>query len=157
MAERPVMYLEYDDWSPRYQDTFFTVRLEDFELLTSSPAATPQLPPNHLGGKSTFPAYYYRIKVFCGRHPPRIIFRRYSQFKWLYDNLPNYSNSGTNFPTGGGCFFCVPNSESVAKSRQAGLKDFLEVALVMRENASSDCVAQFLELDSFVSATKTSK
>ncbi len=153
MPERPVMYLEYDDWSPRYEDTFYTVRLGDFELLASPPAATSELPPNHLGGKTNFPAYYYTIKVFCGRHPPRIVYRRYSQFKWLYEKLRNNSNFDSSFPTGGGCFFCAPNTESVAKTRKDELEGFLEVALVKRQNASNDAVAQFLELDSFVSAS----
>ena len=156
MPERPVMYLEYDDWSPRYQDTFYTVRLEHYELLNSPPAATSQLPPNHLGSKTNFPAYYYRVKVFCGRHPPRIVYRRYSQFKWLYENLPKTLSSGTIFPSGRACFLCVPNTESVAKARKDDLKDFFEGALAKRDIASNEIVAQFLELDSFATVATNS-
>ena len=157
MSERPVMYLEYDDWSPRYQETFYTVRIESFELLTSLPEAASHLPPNQLGSNNSLPAYYYEIKVFCGRHPPRIVYRRYSQFKWLYENITKLSSAVIGFPSGSSCFFCSPNTESVAKERIDTLKDFLEEALVRREIASSEVVAQFLELDALVSMTKRLK
>ena len=157
MSERPVMYLEYDDWSPRYQETFYTVRIESFELLTSLPEAASHLPPNQLGSNNSLPAYYYEIKVFCGRHPPRIVYRRYSQFKWLYENITKLSSAVIGFPSGSSCFFCSPNTESVAKERIDTLKDFLEEALVRREIASSEVVAQFLELDALVSMTKSLK
>lgn len=153
MAERPVMYLEYEDWSPRYQDTFYTVRLEQFELFTSPPKAASQLPPNHLGSKTNFPAYYYKIEVFCGRHQPNIIYRRYSQFKWLYENLPKSSDSSSGFPPGSGCLFFVPQTETFVKSRKEDLKDFLDGVLSRREVASNEIVAQFLELDAFLPAS----
>ena len=153
MAERPVMYLEHDDWSPRYQDTFYTVRLEHFELLTSPRPVVDAayLPSNHqLGGKTNFPAYYYKLEVFCGRHRPKTVFRRYSQFKWLYENL---SNETLSFPLAGvGCIFCSPQTDNFANNRKGDLKDFLEEALSRREIASHEIVAQFLELDAFIPA-----
>lgn len=154
MSERPVMYLEYDDWSPRYQETFYTVRIEGFQLLASPPEASFQLPHNQLGSKNTFPAYYYEIKVFCGRHPPRIVYRRYSQFKWLYKNISALSKSDISLPSGRSCFLCAPSTESVAKERTCAFKDFLEEALVRRDIASSEVAAQFLELDALISVTK---
>jgi hypothetical protein len=148
------MYLEHDDWSPRYQDTFYTVRLEHFERLTSPPpVADAHIPPNHIGGKTSLPAYYYKLEVFCGRHPPKTVFRRYSQFKWLYENLPNETLS---FPLAGiGCTFCSPQTHNFANNRKGDLKDFLEEALTRREIASHEIVARFLELDAFVAAAAT--
>ena len=147
------MYLEHEDWSPRYQDTFYTIRLEKFELFSSPPKIASQLPPNHFGSKTNFPAYYYKIEVFCGRHQPNIIYRRYSQFKWLYENLPKNSESSIVFPPGSGCFFLAPPTESFVKTRKEDLKNFLDGALSRREVASNEIVAQFLELDSFIPAT----
>jgi len=147
-----MLYLQHDDWSPRYQDTFYTVRLEQFELLASAPVATSNLPANHLGSKTSFPAYYYKIEVFCGRHAPRTVFRRYSQFKWLYENIPN---EALCLPPAGGCF-CTPQTENFARNRTMDLMEFLEEALARREIASHDTVAQFLELDAFRTAVGTS-
>lgn len=83
-ATRPVMYLVDEDWSPRFEGQFFTVKMEAAELLSSAPASTAN---PKIGAKSTFPAYYYKIDVFCG-YTTRSVFRRYSQFYWLYNQLP---------------------------------------------------------------------
>ena len=181
MAERPVMYLEYGDWSPRYQDTFYTVRLRHFELCNSPPTAaddtatTARVPKTTLGGKTNFPAYYYKVEVFCGRRDPRAVFRRYSQFKWLYEKLTrntiaggkNSGGSGTNhdfddssgnhrhrdlsFPPGSGCL-CGPQNDNFARVRTEQLEEFLLDALTRRGVSNDEAVAQFLELDAFSNA-----
>lgn len=162
MLERPVMYLEQEDWSPRYQDTFYTVRLDHFELFTAPPKKIASnnpdsLPSNLLGGKTTFPAYYYKVEIFCGRHDPKVVFRRYSQFKWLYQDLPRSITTGSPndepivFPPGSGCL-CSQN-DGFAKNRMEQLREFLNEALVRRGVASNEAVAQFLELDSFADST----
>ncbi|VEU36035.1 unnamed protein product [Pseudo-nitzschia multistriata] len=165
MAERPVMYLEQEDWSPRYQDTFYTVRLDDFQRFASTPKTatsnndSDSLPSSTLGGKTNFPAYYYKIQIFCGRHDPKVVFRRYSQFKWLYQNIPLSTTGGDpseepiQFPPGNGCL-CSQNDD-FAKNRTEQLREFLNEALVRRDVARDEAVAQFLELDSFVKTEKS--
>ena len=83
-----LMFLPKDQWSSRYEETFYSVKIEGFEqLMTAPPPFTGSggqilLPP----GKSSFPAYYYRIVVYRG-HQKTTVLRRYSQFKWLYGQL----------------------------------------------------------------------
>ena len=107
----PKMYLAEEDWSPRFEpSTFYSFKMNSYVLLKEPPSAaaaaaaspaatttsssssssTAEIPP----GKSTFPAYYYKIVVLCG-HSSRIVLRRYSQFKWLYDQLPRNIVNGT--------------------------------------------------------------
>ena len=150
------MYLEHEDWSPRYQDTFYTVRLDHFELFASLPntTAVDDPPP----GKTNFPAYYYKIEIVCGRHDPKVIFRRYSQFKWLYETLPRNITAGSvndeslSFPPGSSCF-CRPQNDEFARNRSEQLREFLREALTRRDVASHDAVALFLELDGFEANT----
>eukprot|EP00535_Pseudo-nitzschia_heimii_P009483 CAMPEP_0197185380 /NCGR_PEP_ID=MMETSP1423-20130617/11829_1 /TAXON_ID=476441 /ORGANISM="Pseudo-nitzschia heimii, Strain UNC1101" /LENGTH=158 /DNA_ID=CAMNT_0042636419 /DNA_START=103 /DNA_END=579 /DNA_ORIENTATION=- len=154
MAERPVMYLAHEDWSPRYQDTFYTVKLENFELVTLPSASSDlDLPSNEFGSKTNFPAYYYKVEVFCGRHPPRTIYRRYSQFKWLYENLPTIGGGEPlPFPPAKSCFWS-PQTESFARGRSGDLRDFLTEALTRKGIAGLEIVAEFLELHAFPPAT----
>lgn len=151
------MYLEHEDWSPRYQDTFYTVLLDGFKLLTSPSETDSSPPPDIIGGRTNFPAYFYKIEVFCGRHDPKVVYRRYSQFQWLHQNMPsNVTSSSTDeeailFPPGS-CFLCSQNDD-FAKNRMEQLREFLRDALVRRGVASHEAVAQFLELDSFAETT----
>ena len=159
-AERPVMYLEHEDWSPRYQDTFYTFKLESFELLASPPPSSAVgLPSNNLGSRTSFPAYYYKVEVFCGRHPPRTIYRRYSQFKWLCEKLRTTGGGGCDeppgFPPPSGCLWS-PRTESLARGRLADLRDFLTEALTRKGIAGHEMVAEFLELDAFLPAATES-
>ena len=161
VVERPVMYLEHEDWSPRYEDTFFTVRLDRFKLFASLPDAGADGDGDDdddhtAGGKTNFPAYYYEIEVFCGRHEPRTVFRRYSQFKWLYEKLPKNLKNGSIvnerlvFPPGSPCL-CHSQNEEFAKNRSEQLREFLKDALTRKGVASQEYVAKFLELD-FISS-----
>mmetsp|Transcript_26450 Transcript_26450/g.62962 ORF Transcript_26450/g.62962 Transcript_26450/m.62962 type:complete len:266 (-) Transcript_26450:111-908(-) len=99
----PKMYLAEEDWSPRFEpSTFYSFKMDSYVLLkeppssattttTTSSSTTTKIPP----GKSTFPAYYYKIVVLCGRSS-RTVLRRYSQFKWLYGQLPRNIVEGTS-------------------------------------------------------------
>mmetsp|Transcript_26451 Transcript_26451/g.62963 ORF Transcript_26451/g.62963 Transcript_26451/m.62963 type:complete len:260 (-) Transcript_26451:351-1130(-) len=99
----PKMYLAEEDWSPRFEpSTFYSFKMDSYVLLkeppssattttTTSSSTTTKIPP----GKSTFPAYYYKIVVLCGRSS-RTVLRRYSQFKWFYDQLPRNIVEGTS-------------------------------------------------------------
>ena len=82
--DRGRMYLPFDQWSPRFEaSTFYTVKVENFEIHLENPPST-----SSLGGKSTFPAYYYTINVYSGRST-HTVYRRYSQFYWLYQGTSN--------------------------------------------------------------------
>lgn len=161
MPEQSKMYLEHQDWSHRFQDTFYTVLLDGFELMTAPSETDYSPPPDIIGGKTSFPAYFYKIKVFCGHRNPKVVYRRYSQFQWLYKNMPSsVIGSGANkeaivFPPGS----CVPDSQNddVAKARMEQLGEFLRDALIRMNVASHEAVvAKFLELDSFAQTTPAS-
>lgn len=147
------MYLAHEDWSPRYESTFFTVKIDGYEHYTSE--LPPSLPTsNVIGGKTGLPAYYYKITVLCG-HQRRTVLRRYSQFEWLYKSLPR---SITHYdeplflppksPPKLLRLFCQPpNDDAFARKRMEQLRDFLRDALMRRGAAQHIAVAQFLELE----------
>ena len=142
----PVMYLAHEDWSPRFERTFYTVKMDGFELYTS---ALPSDVSN-IGGKATLPAYYYKIIVFCG-HQRRTLLRRYSQFEWLYSHLPPsiaQYDEPLIFPPKTPChFLCQPQNDRFAQIRMEQLQDFLRDILIRRGAAQHDAVAKFLELE----------
>ena len=173
---RHLMFLPKDQWSPRYEETFYSVKLEGFEKLTVKPPptttcttatatstanATIHLPP----GNASFPAYYYRVTIYRG-HQTNTVLRRYSQFKWLYDELrlarPSQQQQSTvaatattaihtTFPVmpPGTCPWDRPN-DAFAACRHDELADLLTALLELQlpgtNNASHPAVVAFLEL-----------
>ena len=77
-----MFYLSKEDWSPRFDSTFFTI---DFgpriECDTSK-----DIPRADIEGNSDHPAVYYRITILYG-HESRTLLRRYSQFYHFYKRL----------------------------------------------------------------------
>jgi PX domain len=148
----PVMYLAHEDWSPRFENTFYTVRIDSFELYTSTLPSTA----TNIGGKTSLPAYYYKITVFSG-HQRRTVLRRYSQFEWLYRNLPpsiTHYDEPLQLPPKTPCqFFCQNQNDSFAQNRMEQLQDFLRDVLIRRGAADHDTVAQFLELEALAFAS----
>jgi hypothetical protein len=175
--QTPEMYLAFEDWSPRFETIFYSFKIESFELRTSLPSASSSSSrsssvsagPISVPGKTTLPAYYYKIKVLCG-HKSRIVLRRYSQFRWLYDRLPYEVKTGNtttsdrqgddddddddtsppplpplSFPPPTWC--CQPQNDAFAQNRSEELREFLRDALVRRGAATHDAVGTFLELD----------
>lgn len=142
----PEMYLAHEDWSPRFEKTFYTVKMEGYEFLQSLPATTTANPS--IGGKNNFPAYYFNVKIFCG-HESRVVQRRYSQFKWLHEQLQrsiSHEGEPLMLPPGS---WCQPQNDDFAQNRSELLKDYLRDALVRKGVAKHDAVVRFLELDSF--------
>jgi hypothetical protein len=142
----PEMYLAHEDWSPRFEKTFYTVKMDGCELLKSLPATTTTNPS--IGGNTNFPAYFYNVKIFCG-HESQIVQRRFSQFKWLYEQLRMIETDEAEpliFPPGS---WCQSQNNAFAQNRVERLQDFLRDALVRRGVAKHDAVVRFLELDSF--------
>ena len=142
-AVAPVMYLAHEQWSRRYEKTFYTVKLEAFELLSSAPPIGPSV-----GGKSNLPAYYYRIDVFCG-HATRAVFRRYSNFLWLYKQLSRDIRRESLVMPPGTCY-CLPQDEIFARNRLEQLREFLRDVLEMPGCASHPSMIDFLELNAII-------
>ena len=90
-----MFYLQAENWSPRFDETFFTVKMERRERVEKAPAVergplAPETsstsPAVTIGGRNTFPACYYEIQVLSG-HSKYVVRRRFSQFVWLYNTL----------------------------------------------------------------------
>jgi hypothetical protein len=149
----PVMYLAYEDWSPRFERTFYTIKFDGYELIESQSTDITTTIPTNIKGKTNLPAYYYKIKICCG-HQVHTIHRRYSHFKWMYQNLPKSITSPQEeeppvvFPPG--TWICQPqNNDAFATNRSQQLEEFLRDVLGRRGAARHDTVATFLELNTF--------
>lgn len=98
-----MFYLNPEDWSPRFDSTFYTVKLTTFEICNETPPPSSTTDENRtckqngaalssndsrahrrrsIGGRSSHPAIYYCLEIQCG-HRTRTIWRRYSQFRSL--------------------------------------------------------------------------
>ncbi|KAG7339142.1 PX domain containing protein [Nitzschia inconspicua] len=156
LSSVPVMYLAYEDWSPRFETTFYTIRIDGYELVTTTSAtATMTTTSLRNGGKTNLPAYYYKIAVFCGHHR-RTVLRRYSQFEFLYKHLPmpviQYDNEILALPPKSPCL-CQPQNDAFAQNRMEQLQEFLRDVLIRRGAAQHDAVAKFLELEDLLSSS----
>ena len=184
------MFLSYEHWSPRYDDTFFTIKMESAELFDSKPPPkrlSTSLSRNSLSeeeasesvvgvsndedigqGNTNFPAYYYKIEIFCSRQPSYVIYRRYSQFHWLYKQLQTVQSSSSSTTSGdhdnnqqqqeqqqeqklvefppGTCFWYKQN-DLFAQNRLVQLYEFMKDTLQIPKYANHPSVKQFLELE----------
>lgn len=136
--EEERMYLSADVWSARYERKFFTVKMEGFELFSDTlPTSSCS---NSMKANSALPAYYYRVAVFCG-HDRKVVLRRYSQFKWLWNEL---AAASVSFPPG-----TCPwqrQDDGFAERRMQELYTFLDEILQHLQYAQHGAVAIFLEL-----------
>ena len=97
-----MFYLRPESFSPRYADEFYTVEVavsppSSQEMIVSSPPSPP--PPPMVEGRTHHPAVYYSLVVRSGSRS-RTVRRRYSQFRWLREEIgrrsaliPSYSPS----------------------------------------------------------------
>ena len=179
------MFLSYEHWSPRYDDTFFTIKMDTYNLFDNTPppssssstssdqvasrTSTSSSSSNNamvetdssslIGGNASFPAYYYKIDIFVSpsKQPTRTIYRRYSQFKWLYEQLlSSFKKQQDNtthttpleeieFPPGT-CFLYKQTTEFV-QNRQLQLYEFIKDVLQRGPQFTNHiAVLQFLEL-----------
>lgn len=142
----PQMYLEKSDWSPRFECTFFTMKVNGFELRDKHPESVI-LSGTLSTGNSNFPAFYYRIELSCGSQK-HVVLRRYSEFAHLYRCIATEVPLGsTAFPPG--TCFCQRQENSFAENRAEQLHEFMHDCLMVPNLASEDEVVRFLELEVF--------
>jgi PX domain len=165
-----LMYLPKNQWSPRYDSTFYSLKLEGSPqyLTTSAPSSSASSASSTvqmiMGGKTNLPAYFFQVVVYR-EHTTTTLLRRYSQFRWLYDKLIQREQSQ---PAGGTtaeqpqpplhippktCPFPLPwqkNDEvGLAKERMEGLEEFLNDALCRPGFANDPAVLTFLEIENW--------
>eukprot|EP00980_Cylindrotheca_fusiformis_P031067 scaffold25784_cov152-Cylindrotheca_fusiformis.AAC.3 len=141
------MFLAYETWSPRFEKRFFSFQMKSAKMHSSVPASSGT--PASAGqlvvkGKQNHPAYYYRIDVYCG-HEHATVYRRYSQFYWLYKQLSAFQKEEPLVMPPGSCFW-RPQNDAFANNRREQLNEFLEDALQLPEMASHPAVHAFLDL-----------
>jgi hypothetical protein len=145
-----VMYLPPDQWSPRFDSTFFSVKIEAAQKLDGPPVI-----PEGIGGKTHCPAVYYDVAVFC-EHRKAVLLRRYSNFFWLYEQVKNFQPAQVEGdPTvyeplvmpPGTCFLQQQDDEFI-KNRKEQLGEFVDVLLSRPGYAEHPAVRLFFELDS---------
>jgi hypothetical protein len=139
-----MMYLEKNQWSRRFDSTFFSVTVDGTKLLTEP----PQLPAT-LAGKRHHPAIYFELTVYC-EHRTASILRRYSHFRWLFQRL-----DGANLNVGplprlppGTCPF-QKIEEDFLKNRKEELGEFLNELLTKPGVSQHPSVVTFLSLEEF--------
>ena len=136
------MYLDAQDWSPRFGETFFTIKMGSFELLESQSEGTVSF-----GGKTSFPAFYYCIEVYCGK-AKHLVWRRYSDFAWLYRRIRSlFPEKALSLPPG--TCFCHNQSLQFAENRACQLREFMQDCLLIPNLSSQHEVLEFLELGVF--------
>lgn len=150
--ERPeLMYLPIDQWSSRFDSNFYSVKIESKELLSECPAST-FTPP----GRNNHPAYYYLITVFRAKEK-KIVPRRYSHFRWLYDQIVDYKYAPRHPDIELPALqpMVMPpktcpwqqQDDDFAQNRLEQLQEFLTDALTRPGIANHPAVKQFLDLD----------
>lgn len=145
------MYLPIDQWSPRFDSTFFSVKIESTQKCDS-------LPPlkEGIGGNTHCPAVYFDVIVFC-EHRKLVLLRRYSNFYWLYEQVKDFQPPHVEgdfaiyeplvMPPKT-CFF-QPQDDEFIKNRKEQLGEFLDDLLSRPSYAEHPAVRLFFDLDSF--------
>ena len=142
--EPKFLYLPKNQWSPRFEDSFYTVRVEGFERWDSSPPGVMAV------GHAHHPAFYYKVVLHRGQEKHEL-WRRFSQFQWLHHQvtaLPPPPVDGApppvdpiRLPPG----TCWPfQSDELATKRVDLLSSFLDDMLSRPGYASHGAVLTFL-------------
>jgi len=149
-------YVSFLSWSPRFDANFFSLKMEQTELLQSAPNddSTAHSNAMQVPGKEKYPAYYYQIDIFREKKQHSVL-RRYSQFQWLYQQLlVQYKQSlASGAPPTEPMVFppktCPwqTQDDEFAENRLEQLFEFLTDALKRPGVASHGAVVKFLELD----------
>lgn len=145
------MYLPPDQWSSRFDSTFFSVRIESARKCDSRPNLK-----EGIGGRTHTPAVYYELVVSC-EHKKIVLLRRYSNFRWLYEQVkdfqpPHMEGDFTVYEPLGmppGTCFLQPQDDAFILNRKGELAFFVGDLLSRPGYAEHPAVVLFFELDSF--------
>lgn len=154
-----MFYLTEKDFSPRFDETFFTCSITSRCTLETPPSNSST--NETIISKSTrhHPSIYYEIKVKCG-HKDHVVYRRYSEFRTLLDDLrrnpPQSSLSERDFLSQvhippKTCFFSKVDDEFL-DNRQEELEIFMESILKRPNYGTHPAIRNFLRLDKFQKA-----
>jgi hypothetical protein len=142
------MYLPVDQWSPRFDSTFFSVKIE-----SAQKHERPLVLREGIGGKINGPAVYYDVAVFC-EHRKIMLQRRYSNFYWLYEQVKDFrpphvegdiEHGPLEMPPGT-CFWQRQDEEFI-KNRTEQLGEFVDDLLSRPHYAEHPAVRLFFDLD----------
>uniref|UniRef100_A0A7S1FWZ9 PX domain-containing protein n=1 Tax=Corethron hystrix TaxID=216773 RepID=A0A7S1FWZ9_9STRA len=75
-------FLAPDHWSPRYGSSFFTIKMKEYKTIEHKSSCDFD---TLKCGNTAYPAIYYSVCVTRGDNSERIMWRRYSQFLWLFN------------------------------------------------------------------------
>lgn len=143
------MYLPGDQWSPRFDSTFFSVKMESAKKFESPPEIK-----EGIGGKTHCPAVYFEVIVFC-EHRRIVLLRRYSNFYWLYEQITDFHPPPVEGDTTvyeplvmppGTCFLQQQDEEFI-KNRREQLSEFVDDLLSRQGYTKHPAVRLFFELD----------
>lgn len=168
-------YLAKEDWSPRFENEFFTVSIDTWDTYNSlSELREAQISDGsdgsdctdgsdgggdnkehhflHVEGNTRFPAVFFCIKVQYGREEFKCL-RRYSQFHQLYNEVihyPPHHEEDKNKPR-----LCIPPKtcffqavdDNFLNNRQYELYEFLTDLLARPGYVNHSAVQAFLELN----------
>mmetsp|Transcript_7592 Transcript_7592/g.9088 ORF Transcript_7592/g.9088 Transcript_7592/m.9088 type:complete len:156 (-) Transcript_7592:285-752(-) len=148
-----MMYLAPKHWSPRYDEAFFTVKITSLQKMTSSPSAED----HGIGGRTHHPAVYYEVKVLRANET-FTMYRRYSNFRWLYDQITKFPPATENKQSGkhaiddtpiqlppGTCLL-QPQDEEFIQQRMEDLAEFVNDMLERPGYACHPSVSKFFQL-----------
>lgn len=143
------MYLPIDQWSPRFDSTFFSIKIESAQRFENAPVVK-----EGIGGKTHCPAVYFDVVVFC-EHQRKVLHRRYSNFYWLYEPVKNFHPPPVEGDTTiyeplsmppGTCFM-RPQDDEFIKNRKLQLMEFVDDLLSRPGYSEHPAVRLFFELD----------
>ena len=169
--EQPKLcFLESSDWSRRYDQNFFTIKIASFETITSpkddsiaiqDPGCKSDFKLSDLSkfAMKSFPACFYKIEIYYGDSNHTCL-RRYSQFRWLHDKLSSslslkknnerLKKTLTSMPPKTSPFH-VHGTEFI-EGRMKELEKFL--VYVLPGNETFDAMIVFLELNKILKSMR---
>ena len=117
------------NWSYGFEKRFFAIKMDEYR---SEALESP--PHNHnIGGRAKLPAYYYTIEICPGSTSSESyykVFRRYSEFEWLYYKLkPDSAKPLITLPPKSKSCFCQSQTDEFRFARQQELLEFLDDTL----------------------------
>lgn len=158
------MFLPEEQWSPRYEKQFYTIRMSKYKIVHSTYEIMADAENlfrddddddscssifGFCNPKKKYPAVYYEIEVRSGtkRHT---CLRRYSQFHHLCKTLdPRGEMDGLmkSLPPKTAPFFHNDTDDDFIEERMAGLYSFMRGVLLRQECLNNPLVQQFLRLN----------